>query len=200
MATGTNGIATIGDLIYSKGLNPPSGQYDPNRCPTAYEVSMMGGTITGSYQANQLVKYSDVIIDGVLFKVTIDNRNSANIAANLAIANRASVAPGVYAFRTVRLVGSTSRKGVTNHDTGPFKTTEIYGNSNVLLWGGPIGFNYSYSAIVGTSGITYSPAGSGTYNGTNLEVAIGGSNFEYITLFSQSIKDGDSISLSIIMY
>ena len=59
MAIGTNGIATIGDLIYGKGLNPPAGTYDPNKCPTAYEVSAMGGTTSG-YQVNQLVKYSDV--------------------------------------------------------------------------------------------------------------------------------------------
>ena len=201
MAIGTNGIATISDLMTGKGLSAPAhGPHDPNRCPTAYEVSTMGGTTSG-YQANQLVKYSDVAVNnGVLFTVTIDNRNSANIAANLNISNRASVAPGYYAFRTVRLVGPTSSKGVTNHDTGPFKTTEIYGNSNVLFWTGPIGFNYSYSAIVGTSGITYSSAGSGTYNGTNLEGLAGGTNLEYITLFSQSIKDGDSISLSIIIY
>jgi hypothetical protein len=196
MATGTNGIATTSELMYGKGLSPPSG-YSSNQCPPKSVILSMGGTITGSYQANQLVKYSDVTIDGVLFTVTIDNRNST-VATNLYVANRAAVAPGVYAFRTKRRVGYTSSKGVTNHNTGPFNVTEIYGNSNVLLWTGPVGFNYSYSAIVGTSGTTYSPAGSGTYNGTNADTQ--GDNLEYITLFSQSINNGDSISLSIIIY
>lgn len=199
MATGTNGIATISDLITGKGLKEPVfGPHDPNRCPTAYEVSTMGGTTSG-YQANQLVKYSDVIkIDGVLFTVTIDNKNS-NVAANLNIAYRFSASPGFYAFATGRMVGYTSSKGVTNHTTGPFNTAEMYGNSNVLLWTGPAAFSYSYSIIVGTSGITYSSSGSGIYNGTNSESAEG-TNLEYITLFSQSINDGDSISLTIIIH
>lgn len=197
MATGTNGIATISDLIYSKGLNPPSGQYDPNRCPTAYEISTMQGTTSG-YQANQLVKYSDVTVNGVLFTVTIDNRNSS-VAANLNIAYRFQAAPGAYTFGNIRHVGYTSMKGITTHNTGPFGPTEQYGNSNVLLWTGPLGFNYSYSNIVGTSGIIYSSSGLGTYNGTNND-GYAGTNLEYITLFSQPINAGDSISLTIIIY
>ena len=60
MATGTNGIATIGELMSGKSLAPPPGQYNSNRCPTAYEVSLMGGTTPGGYQLNRLVRYSDV--------------------------------------------------------------------------------------------------------------------------------------------
>lgn len=116
MATETNGIATINDLVVGKYLNPPAG-YSNNQCPPKEVILNMGGTVVG-YAQNQLIRYSDVlkvIIDGVLFTVTIDNRNSTHIAANLMIANRASVAPGVHAFRTARLgaQGSTGLKGDT---------------------------------------------------------------------------------------
>ena len=199
MATGTNGIATIGELISGKGLDSPAGAgwSNTNQCPTKNAIiTHMHGSVSGTYSSNQLVKYSDVskAPNGVLFTVTIDNKKS-NVAANLNIAYRFSAAPGYYAFATGRRVGYTSSKGVTNHNTGPFDTAEIYGNSNVLFWSGPVGFSYSYSAIVGTSGITYSSAGSGTYNGTNQGPT--GNNLEYITLFSQSIQHGDSISLTI---
>ena len=70
MATGTNGIATFSDLITGKGLIPPAGSYNPNKCPTAYEVSAMGGTTSG-YQANQLVKYSDVPNRTIQFALTL---------------------------------------------------------------------------------------------------------------------------------
>lgn len=200
MATGTNGIATVNDLVVGKGLSSAAGAgYSDNQCPTRNAIlSSMGGVVSGTYSSNQLVKYSDVskTIDGVLFTVTIDNRNS-NIAANLYIANRTQVAPGYYAFRTARMVGHTSGNGITNHNTGPFDTAELYGNSNVLLWTGPTPFSFSYSIIVGTSGITYSSAGTGIYNGTNADSSAGtGTNLEYVTLFNQSIQHGDSISLT----
>ena len=71
MATGTNGIATISDLMTGKGLAPPPGPYDSNRCPIAYEISTMGGSAGGGYQANQLVKYSDVTKATVTYTLTI---------------------------------------------------------------------------------------------------------------------------------
>lgn len=67
------------------------------------------------------------------------------VAANLIIAYRFQVAPGVYAFGTDRQIEYTTNKGITTHNTGPFSTTEMYGNSNVLLWTGSVGFNYLYS-------------------------------------------------------
>ena len=61
MATGTNGIATIGELVSGKGLAPPPAPYDSNECPVSAEIGInMGGNIAGSYAMNQLVKYSDV--------------------------------------------------------------------------------------------------------------------------------------------
>jgi hypothetical protein len=197
MATGTNGIATIGELVSLKGLTPPYPGYDPNKCPIAAEiVNLMGGVINGSYQENQLVRFSDVTkkSSGVLFTITIDNRKSTNLGANLYIADRGLVAPGINAMRNPRLVGYVTDMGVTNHNTGPFDPTESYGGSNVLFWTGIVGFNYSYTAIVGTSGITYSSAGSGIYDGTNRSITE--TNLKYITLFNQSIQAGDSISLT----
>ena len=58
MATGTNGIATINDLVDGKYLNPP-GEYG-NKCPTKALILTMGGAVSAIYDSNQLVKYSDV--------------------------------------------------------------------------------------------------------------------------------------------
>lgn len=200
MAIETNGIAIVNDLIYGKGLRNPAGTgFSPVQCPTKDIImNNMGGNVSGTYSSNQLVKYSDITKrpDGVLFTVTIDNKRSSPLAANLNIAYRFPVAPGTHVFGAGRQVGYTTNKGVTNHNTGPFDTSEMYGSSNVLLWTGPSAFSYSYSAIVGISGITYSSSGSGIYNGTNTGHATG-TNLEYITLFSQSIQNGDSISLTI---
>lgn len=139
MATETNGIATINDLVVGKYLNPPAG-YSNNQCPPKEVILNMGGTVVGGYAQNQLIRYSDVlkvIIDGVLFTVTIDNRNSTHIAANLMIANRASVAPGVHAFRTARLgaQGSTGLKG----DTGAQGVQGHQGFQGVIGQTGPQG-------------------------------------------------------------
>ena len=58
MATETNGIATVNDLVVGKYLNPP-GEYG-NRCPTKALILTMGGGVPAIYESNQLVKYSDV--------------------------------------------------------------------------------------------------------------------------------------------
>ena len=60
MATGTNGIATVNDLVTGKGLySPPN--YSSNQCPTRQIiVSSMGGAVSATYSSDQLVKYSDV--------------------------------------------------------------------------------------------------------------------------------------------
>ena len=59
MATGTNGIATVNDLVTGKNLNSPSG-YASNQCPTKADILNMGGSVPSTYGTNQLVKYSDV--------------------------------------------------------------------------------------------------------------------------------------------
>ena len=68
MATGTNGIATVNDLV-GKGLFPPSG-YTSNQCPPREViVSSMGGAVPSNYASNQLVIYSDVTGDSRNFIV-----------------------------------------------------------------------------------------------------------------------------------
>lgn len=66
MATGTNGIATINDLVDGKHLNPP-GEYG-NRCPTKALILTMGGSVPSTYDTNQLVKYSDVTASSDLIR------------------------------------------------------------------------------------------------------------------------------------
>lgn len=58
MATGTNGIATVNDLVVGKDLNPLS--YASNQCPTKEMIGNMGGGVNNAYVSNQLVRYSDV--------------------------------------------------------------------------------------------------------------------------------------------
>lgn len=62
MATGTNGIATVNELVGGRGLNAPSG-YSNNQCPPKSVISSMGGDVPSTYASNQLVKYSDVSIN-----------------------------------------------------------------------------------------------------------------------------------------
>jgi hypothetical protein len=61
MATETNGIATVNELVSGKGLNAPSG-YSNNQCPPKSVISSMGGDVPSTYASNQLVKYTDVSI------------------------------------------------------------------------------------------------------------------------------------------
>ena len=61
MATGTNGIATYLEAK-NKGLAPIAGVQDNNKCVTRSVVEEMGGTVSGVYAMNQLVKYSDIIV------------------------------------------------------------------------------------------------------------------------------------------
>lgn len=61
MATGTNGIPTVSELVVGRGLSAPSG-YATNQCPPkTVIVSNMGGVVPSTYSSNQLVKYSDVL-------------------------------------------------------------------------------------------------------------------------------------------
>ena len=61
MATGTNGIATVNDLVGGKGLRPPL-DYTTNQCPPKEViVNGMRGIVPSAYVSNQLVKYSDVV-------------------------------------------------------------------------------------------------------------------------------------------
>lgn len=61
MATGTNGIATVGDLMQGKLLSNPENLL-LTLCPTRTQIEGMDGIVSGSYSHNQLVKYSDIIV------------------------------------------------------------------------------------------------------------------------------------------
>jgi len=59
MATGINGIGTVGELV-SKGLFAPSELSDSD-CPNKSIItSQMKGAVNGDYSDVQLPKYSDV--------------------------------------------------------------------------------------------------------------------------------------------
>lgn len=197
-------MGKIATRSYCNSIASGAFSTDLNRCPTRTEISTtnkFNNHKLSSFASNQLIEEVNIEVkpSEVLFTVTIDSRNSDCLEGYLNIAYRFQLSPGTYAFRTGRQVGYITDRLMTTHNTGPFDLTETYGNSNVLLWSGPVGFNYSYSNIEGTSGIIYAPAGSGTYKGTNPGQATG-TNLEYITLFNQPISVGDSISLSVTIY
>lgn len=70
MATGTNGIATVSDLVNGKGLSNPQNLLQA-LCPTRIQIESMGGIVSGSYSHNQLVKYSDVTKATVTYTLII---------------------------------------------------------------------------------------------------------------------------------
>lgn len=63
MATGTNGIATEGEAKSKLGY---SGSVDTNKCCTKARAVTMGADSSklSAYKDNQLVKYSDIQLDG----------------------------------------------------------------------------------------------------------------------------------------
>lgn len=76
MATETNGIATYLEAK-NKGLAPIAGVQDNNKCVTRAVVEEMGGTVSGIYAMNQLVKYSDIIVK-LYYYITVTPRESAD--------------------------------------------------------------------------------------------------------------------------
>lgn len=70
MATGTNGIATEGEAKSKLGY---SGTVDTNKCCTKARAIAMGADSSrlGNYSNNQLVKYSDIVLNSILVEFFI---------------------------------------------------------------------------------------------------------------------------------
>lgn len=141
MATGINGIATVSELIFGKGLTQPiSGQpYEDNKCPTAYEVSTMQGTTSG-YQANQLVKYSDVSNRTIQFALTI--RTSITYSS-LALFPVNGIPNPAYSYTLLSSVAPKNYVIIFNQGAGikvnnpnyPTTTMNIYSGSQYRVFG-----------------------------------------------------------------
>lgn len=81
MGIGTNGIATVSNLVYGKGLALIIGA-NMAQCPTKAVIQSMGGIVSGSYVNTQLVKYSDVSPPpAVYYILTINTVSSWNEVA-----------------------------------------------------------------------------------------------------------------------
>lgn len=144
MATGTNGIATIGDLIYGKGLSAPPAPYDGNKCPIAYEVSTtMGGSTGGGYQANQLVKYSDV--SKITIEYVIEITTSIDYSSLALFPNTSTIPNPAYNYTLLRRVAQGVKTYIIrfNHGSGlsvndpayPNNPITIYIGSQYRVWG-----------------------------------------------------------------
>lgn len=121
MATETNGIATVNDLVVGRGLSAPSG-YSNNQCPPKSVISSMGGDVPSTYASNQLVKYSDVSINFresiiynwgsvPIYNITFTLENSSSLESDVKMLGGSIISGGggwAYITHNDSIIGSGS--------------------------------------------------------------------------------------------
>lgn len=170
MATGTNGIATVSELV-AKGLKSIPG-YASNQCPPKEAIVNGGGDVPSTYASDQLVKYTDVSItfrDFIVYNwgsVPIYNiqftlENSSSLESQTIYMGGSQIsAGGGYAYSThnesiigtgsgnIRVVGPVIVNGGSWTFTGKIHlsaVTTLTGGTQPINWNNSIGAYYFVS-------------------------------------------------------
>lgn len=151
MATGTNGIATWGDLQFAFGITAPDVS---DKCPTKSEIEESGLLINGNYGNNQLVRFSDIsgnIRDYQLIRgLQLVIENTTITRSILILSDNSSILNKVLGATIV--IQLTNSDGNTNGPTTGFMVPTDLVGSTIQKSGDPfqipstvvVGPNYGY--------------------------------------------------------
>ncbi len=182
MGKGTNQIATEAE---AKAIGGATASVTTDKCTTKTRATALGCTVSGSYQNNQTVKYSDLsksVLDP-FYTITWKNYSSHNTYIDVLV-NGEPIKNSTLSFKKSTSITITFRYYIVNAQTRKVSNWQLQNSSGTVLgtYTSSYTFNITQNVQIYLSSVTYYTSKTITFSiGEGVEVRCKTLNGEFVT-------------------